>query len=100
MALIIPNDRRTGPKVGYWTLRGIDALNFTTRRAEFTLLGFADKAASKQPGAPIETRNVTVRDDDFDKFFRGENGAKEISMETLYEAARATDELFREAEKG
>lgn len=104
MALKKVEDLPNGATATYWTLARVGKLNYQDRIAEFTLLGFLNRATSKKEGAVhLTSRDMTIRDDEFDKFFRkgGEkDGEKQVSVEAFYAAAQGSekDPFFRDAE--
>lgn len=97
MGLQLKQNLPSGFTVTYWSVQRVQ-VNYSTRQASFTLLGYKDEETYRNKGAHAVTRDIpNVRGEEFDTFFP--RGANENLLTQCYQCALAKEPLFAEATK-
>lgn len=82
-----------GYNVHYWKLIRV-TMNYPNREAMFTLAGYKDEQTAKLPNASLITRDIRVKGDEFDNYFKDK---KMPLISQVYKAARTKDPMFSDA---
>lgn len=97
MGLKLQHKLGSGFTVSYWSVQRVQ-VNYSTRQASFTLLGYKDEETYRNKGAHAVTRDIQmVRDAEFDTFFPRDTNENILTQ--CYQCAPAKEPLFAEAAK-
>ena len=96
MGLIKATELPSGFTVNYWRV-ALAQINYDAREVYFTLAGYKDKATRESTNAPITTRDISLRKDEFDQFFDSAASSGKDFRAQCYEAARFKDQSFEGA---
>ena len=93
MALEKKDKLPNGFTVNYWKVSGDVRINPDSREANFSMAGYKDEATRRATNAPVITRDVAVRKEEFDQFFNTDENYKT----QCYKCAQFKDPFFNDA---
>lgn len=96
MGLLQERNLGSGFTVKYWSVQRAQ-VNYSTRDASFTLLGYKDEETYRNKGSHASTHDIRVRNEEFDKFFPRDTSDNLATQ--CYNAAVAKDPNFASAAK-